>query len=94
MGNFEHNILFENLTKEQACIKEQELIKHFNSMNRDFGYNSTSGGEVFVLNKDARKKKSISMLGNKNGMGILVQKKRKKNCLKIILIKEKCIAKN
>lgn len=67
--NFEHNILFENLTKEQACTKEQELIESFNSMNREFGYNTTSGGEIFTLNEDARKKKSISMLGNKNGAG-------------------------
>ena len=67
--NFEHNILFENLTKEQACIKEQELINCFNSMNREFGYNFTSGGEIFTLNEDARKKISISMIGNKNGLG-------------------------
>ena len=67
--NFEHNILFENLTKEQACAKEQELIKQFNSTNREFGYNVTSGGEIFTLNEDAKKKKSISMLGNKNGLG-------------------------
>lgn len=67
--NFEHNILFENLTKEQACIKEQELIKYFNSTNRDFGYNATTGGEAFTLSEDAREKKSISMRGNKNGMG-------------------------
>ena len=66
--NFEHNILFENLTKEQACIKEQELINCFNSMNREFGYNFTSGGEIFTLNEDARKKISISMIGNKNGL--------------------------
>lgn len=67
--NFEHNILFKNLTKEQACIKEQELISNFNSMNREFGYNCTSGGEIFILNEDARKKKSISMIGNKNSLG-------------------------
>ena len=27
--NFEHNILFTNLTKEQACLKEQEFIKKY-----------------------------------------------------------------
>ena len=68
-SNFEHNILFENLTREQACAKEQELIAYYNSTNREFGYNSTSGGESFVLNEDAKKKKSESMLGNKNAMG-------------------------
>ena len=67
--NFEHNILFENLTREQACKKEQELIKHYNSMNREFGYNSTSGGESFILNEDTRKKMSMAMMGNKNNLG-------------------------
>lgn len=66
---FEHIILFENLTKEQACSKEQELIAAFMSMNRNFGYNATSGGDVFELSEDARKKKSVSMIGNKNGAG-------------------------
>ena len=75
--NFEHNILFENLTKEQACEKEQELIKYFNSTNREFGYNSTSGGEAFSLNEDTRKKMSISMLGNKNGLGYPCSEEKK-----------------
>lgn len=38
-------------------------------MDRIYGYNSTSGGETFILSDEARKKKSISMLGNKNGFG-------------------------
>ena len=67
--NFEHNILFTNLTKEQACLKEQELIKEFNSMNREYGYNSTSGGEIFTMNEETKQKISQSMMGNKNGLG-------------------------
>jgi group I intron endonuclease len=68
--NFEHNILFKNLTKEEACAKEQELIKEFNSMNRKFGYNSTSGGEaLFEMSDESKIKKSKAMLGNKNGLG-------------------------
>lgn len=76
--NFEHNILFTDLTKEQACLKEQELIKSFNSMNRKYGYNSTSGGEIFELNEEAKKKKSISMIGNKNGLGHICSEEKKK----------------
>ena len=67
--NFEHNILFTNLTKEKACQKEQELIKNFNSMDRNFGYNSTSGGDIFVMNKETKQKISQAMMGNKNGLG-------------------------
>lgn len=68
-NNFEHNILFTNLSKDEACIKEKELIKKYNSMDRNFGYNSTSGGETFTLSDEARRKKALSMIGNKNGAG-------------------------
>ena len=67
--NFEHNILYTDLTKEEACKKEQELIKQFNSMNREFGYNSTSGGEVFIMNDETKQKISKALQGNKNNLG-------------------------
>ena len=67
--NFEHNILFTDLTKEQACLKEQELIKNFNSMNREYGYNSTSGGDIFIMNEETKQKISQAMIGNQNGLG-------------------------
>lgn len=68
-NNFEHNILYTDLTKDEACQKEQELISYFNSMNRDYGYNSTSGGENFIMNEETRQKISQAMIGNKNGLG-------------------------
>lgn len=77
-NNFEHNILFQNLTKEEACKKEQELIKKFNSMNREFGYNSTSGGETFVMNEEIKQKISQAMKGNKNGLGHPCSEEKKK----------------
>ena len=43
--NFKHKILFENLTKEEACQKEIELIAEYKSNNPEFGYNIASGGE-------------------------------------------------
>lgn len=76
--NFEHNILFTNLTKEEACKKEQELIKQYNSMNRDFGYNSTSGGDIFVMNNETKQKISKAMKGNKNGLGHACSEEKKK----------------
>lgn len=76
--NFEHNILFTNLTKEEACLKEQELIKKFNSMNREFGYNSTSGGDVFVMNEETKQKISQALMGNKNGLGHPCSEEKKK----------------
>ncbi len=44
-NNIKHEILFENLTKEQACQKEIELITKYKSNNPKFGYNLTDGGQ-------------------------------------------------
>lgn len=43
--NFEHTILYENLTKSQACEKEKELIAFYKSTNSEYGYNHSVGGE-------------------------------------------------
>jgi hypothetical protein len=42
---FEHEILFEKLTKNDARKKEAELILEHQSFNRNYGYNLTYGGE-------------------------------------------------
>ena len=76
--NFEHNILFVELTKEQACLKEQELIKEFNSMNREYGYNSTSGGDIFVMNEETKQKISQALMGNQNNLGHSCPEEKKK----------------
>jgi hypothetical protein len=44
-NSFKHEILFENLTKEEACAKEIELIAFYKSNEPEFGYNLSSGGE-------------------------------------------------
>ena len=43
-NNFEHEILYENLTKEEANNKEVELISLYKSDNPNFGYNNDHGG--------------------------------------------------
>lgn len=40
--NFQHNILYNNLTANEASQKEQELIKYYNTIEN--GYNCESGG--------------------------------------------------
>ena len=46
--NFEHKILYENLSKEEACLKEIELIKKYKTMNSKYGYNLCEGGNTTV----------------------------------------------
>ena len=42
--NVKHEILYENLTKEEAEKKEIQLIKKYNSTDDFFGYNIENGG--------------------------------------------------
>ena len=41
---FAHNILFENLSEEEAAKKEIELIAYYDSTDRTKGYNIDKGG--------------------------------------------------
>lgn len=73
-NNFKHEILFSNLSKEEACKKEIQLIKKYKSncskyYNPTFGYNQTDGGEGGNGYKcsDAQKKAmSERMIGSRN----------------------------
>lgn len=42
---FDHEIIVDGLTKEQACAIEIELIQAYDSTNSDKGYNFSSGGD-------------------------------------------------
>lgn len=72
--NFEHIVLFENLSKEEACNKEIELIKKYNSSNRKYGYNISTGGDSGSIGThrkmtdEHKEKDRIAHLGEKNGM--------------------------
>ena len=67
--NFKHEILYTGLTKEQACLKEIELIKEYKTQDNEFGYNIFSGGNCPEIPDEVRTKMSKSMTGNKNGLG-------------------------
>lgn len=43
--NFTHTILYNNLSFEDAVLKEKELISLYNSTDPECGYNISSGGE-------------------------------------------------
>lgn len=55
-NNFKHEILFENLSGNQACLKEQALIKLFNTTDYKFGFNLTTGGEHYEVTNTVRQK--------------------------------------
>lgn len=58
--SFEHKVLYKNLSREDAIFKEKYLIKLFQSNNKIYGYNSTSGGDgVENLSEESREKISI-----------------------------------
>jgi len=62
--NIKHKILYENLSKEDAELKEKELIKKYKSNNKKFGYNILEGGNVSKgMSETARKEMSIKRKG-------------------------------
>ena len=44
-GGFEHKIVIDGLTKEDAEIEEQKLIRELDSLNPQKGYNVSAGGK-------------------------------------------------
>lgn len=64
--NIKHEILFNNLTREQAEQKEKELIQQYKSNQRRFGYNIESGGILNkIVSKFTREKLRQNALGKK-----------------------------
>lgn len=67
--NFLMKFLFSNLTKEEACEIEKNLIKENNTQDKNFGYNIMEGGEAPSMPKIVRERLSEALKGNKNGLG-------------------------
>lgn len=70
--NYEVEILFKNLTWEQACEKEKEFIKLYGRIDLKSGIlaNQTDGGDGNNnLSEETRKKISLAHKGNKYGLG-------------------------
>lgn len=68
--NFTHEILSVGLSKKEACEKEIELIKKYNSNDPDYGYNQSSGGESGNFGRkhreETKRKMSEAQRGEKN----------------------------
>lgn len=64
--NFAHEILYKNLSKEEAEQKEIELISKYKSNNKNYGYNIENGGNsVGKMSEETKLKISIAERGKK-----------------------------
>ena len=68
-NNFNHIILKENLTLEEANLLEAELIKNLKTQDDNYGYNIASGGTNFKHSEETKKKigaaNHLALQGNK-----------------------------
>lgn len=65
--NFEHEILFDGLTKEEAEQKEIKLIAYYKSNQSKFGYNRDNGGRcIGTVSEEVKKKLSEVNKGKKH----------------------------
>lgn len=53
-NNFDHLILYSELSKEEACEIEIYLIEKYQTQDKTKGYNITSGGENFKHREDSK----------------------------------------
>ena len=78
--NFKHEILYTNLSEEEALNKEEELIRLYKSYDRRYGYNISLRGAKYSEeyrnggNKNSRRKEIIE-LPKFSGNGREVQKR-------------------
>ena len=89
--NIKHEILFTELTKEQAESKEVELIELYNSDNSNYGYNIQHGGNiscgVHSEETKAKQSKAAKEMWKRKGfkeewISKRVGKKKSKDCKK------------
>lgn len=63
-NNFTHEILAENLTREEASELEKKTIAQYKSTDPRYGYNLTHGGYDGTLCEASRQKLSHSLMGH------------------------------
>lgn len=66
--SFKFEIIYNPIDDEDMLTNEERLIKQYGAINRDFGYNLTTGGESGVLSKESMIKVSNSKIGMYNDL--------------------------
>lgn len=67
--NFTHEVLYDKLSKQDACALEIKLIQQYKSNTKDYGYNILEGGQSPSIPEEIRNVLSEKLKGNKNGLG-------------------------
>ena len=67
--NFEHDVLYENLSSQEANDKEKELIEKYNTTDMNFGYNLEYGGKNGLHSEETKMKISNSNKGKSKNVG-------------------------
>lgn len=62
--NIQHEIIKSGITREEAELLEQQLIKEGQYNNSNYGYNLASGGHFPSMHEDTKKKLSIINMGH------------------------------
>lgn len=79
--NISHEVLFDNLSKDDACEKEIQLIAHFKSNDPLYGYNRAIGGEVncgYIQSEETKRKISSTVSNTMKGNVFFTDEHRKK----------------
>lgn len=75
--SFKHEVLYSNLSKEEACKQEIELIEKFETNSKEKGYNCYVGGEVGPLGHSPSEETRQKMSEARKGMRFSEEHKRK-----------------
>lgn len=62
-NNFEHYIIQDNLTQEEANLLEDLNIRAYNTIDRNYGYNHRGGGSKGSLSEETKTKISNNLKG-------------------------------
>ena len=87
---FDHRVLVDHLTQEEAEIIEQNLISDLMTQDDRYGYNIANGGRVHCMSDETKQKISAANLGHGDRGGGLP--KRPVLCVETGEIFESCSA--
>lgn len=72
---FDHRVLVDNLTKEEAEEIEKNLIHDLMLQDDRYGYNIANGGEAPKMTEETKRKMSISKMGHPDYGGGIPKRK-------------------